>query len=50
MRLAEKGWRGALQADPALALGLNTHGGAVTYPAVAEAFGMACTPTAEAIA
>ncbi|MBK8757328.1 MAG: alanine dehydrogenase [Actinomycetales bacterium] len=50
VRLAEKGWRGALQADPALALGLNTHGGAVTYPAVAEAFGMACTPTAEAIA
>jgi alanine dehydrogenase len=50
VRLADKGWRGALQADPALALGLNTHGGAVTYPAVAEAFGMACTPTAEAIA
>ena len=50
LRLADKGWRGALQADPALALGLNTHAGAVTYPAVAEAFGMPCTPIAEAIA
>ena len=27
-------------ADPALALGLNTHAGHVTYAAVAEAFGM----------
>ena len=35
VKLADKGWRGALQADPALAQGLNTHAGFVTYQAVA---------------
>jgi alanine dehydrogenase len=35
--LAGHGWRDALAADPALALGLNTHAGAVTNPAVAVA-------------
>jgi alanine dehydrogenase len=39
VELANHGWRKALQADPALALGLNTHGGAVTYGPVAEAHG-----------
>lgn len=37
--LANKGWKQALKDDKALALGLNTHDGKVTYPAVAEAFG-----------
>ena len=37
--LANKGWKQALKDDKALALGLNTHAGKVTYPAVAEAFG-----------
>ena len=37
--LANKGWKQALKDDAALALGLNTHAGKVTYPAVAEAFG-----------
>ncbi len=37
--LANKGWRAALKEDPALALGLNTHQGQITYAAVAEAFG-----------
>jgi alanine dehydrogenase len=41
VELANHGWRKALQADPALALGLNTHGGAVTYGPVAEAHGFA---------
>jgi alanine dehydrogenase len=41
VELANLGWRGALQADPALALGLNTHDGAVTYGPVAAAHGMA---------
>ena len=41
VELANHGWRKALQADPALALGLNTHDGAVTYGPVAEAHGFA---------
>ena len=38
--LADKGWRQACATDPALALGLNTHDGAVVYRAVAEEFGL----------
>ena len=38
--LANKGWRQALRDDRQLALGLNTHDGAVTYGPVAEAHGM----------
>jgi len=41
VELANHGWRKALQADPALALGLNTHDGAVTYGPVAESHGFA---------
>ncbi|MEP7016441.1 MAG: alanine dehydrogenase [Actinomycetota bacterium] len=40
VELANLGWRGALRADHALALGLNTFDGAVTYGPVAEAHGM----------
>ncbi len=40
VELADRGWRAALQADPALALGLNTHGGRVVYGPVAEAHGL----------
>ena len=36
--LANKGWQQALRDDAALALGLNTHEGKVTHPAVAHAF------------
>jgi len=36
--LAHKGWKQALKDDAALALGLNTHEGRVTHPAVAHAF------------
>ena len=36
--LAHKGWKQALKDDGALALGLNTHEGKVTHPAVAHAF------------
>ncbi|WP_280401046.1 alanine dehydrogenase [Nocardia carnea] len=35
--LANKGWRRALTEDPVLAKGLNTHAGAITNAAVAEA-------------
>jgi alanine dehydrogenase len=38
--LADKGWRQALRDDPSLALGLNTHAGALTNHPVAEALGM----------
>jgi alanine dehydrogenase len=37
--LADKGWRAALAADPALALGLNTHEGQLTNAPVAAAHG-----------
>lgn len=40
VRLADAGWRDAMRADPALALGLNTHAGQITCAPVAEAFGM----------
>ncbi|WP_213455316.1 alanine dehydrogenase [Rhizomonospora bruguierae] len=40
LELANRGWRDALRKDPALALGLNTHDGQVTYGPVAEAHGM----------
>ncbi|HOA57279.1 MAG TPA: alanine dehydrogenase, partial [Dermatophilaceae bacterium] len=36
VKLADKGWKGAIGADQALALGLNTHDGFVTYKAVAD--------------
>lgn len=48
--LARLGPAAATVTDPALALGVNTHGGAVTNPAVAEALGRPFTPLAEALA
>jgi alanine dehydrogenase len=45
--LANRGWRDALRADRALALGLNTHGGALTNQPVALAHGLAFTDLAE---
>jgi alanine dehydrogenase len=50
VELANRGWRDALRADQALALGLNTHGGVVTYGPVAEAHGLASTALADALA
>jgi alanine dehydrogenase len=50
VELANRGWREALRADPALALGLNTYDGNVTYGPVAEAHGMAHRPLAEVLA
>ena len=38
--LADKGWRGALAADPSLAKGLNTHDGILTNKPVGEAVGI----------
>jgi alanine dehydrogenase len=44
LELANRGWRDALRADPALAKGLNTHAGQVTYGPVAEAHGLPHRP------
>ena len=40
LSLANHGWRDALKADPALALGLNTHDGMITNAPVAQAHGL----------
>ena len=40
LTLADMGWRAACLHDPALALGVNIVDGHVTYPGVAEAFGL----------
>ncbi len=40
LRLANQGWKAACRADGALRKGLNVVQGKVTYPGVAEAFGM----------
>ena len=40
LQLANKGWQRALRDNPALLLGLNMIDGKVTYPGVAEAFGL----------
>jgi alanine dehydrogenase len=44
--LAARGWRGAAAADPALARGLATHGGALLHPGVAAAHGLPTTEPA----
>jgi alanine dehydrogenase len=49
VKLANQGWRDALRGDHALALGLNTYGGHVTYGPVAEAHGMTSIPLEEAL-
>jgi alanine dehydrogenase len=43
-QIANKGWKQALKENPALEKGLNIVDGKVTYPAVAEAFGLPFTP------
>ncbi len=48
--LANKGWKQALRDDHALALGLNTHAGDITYGAVAEAFGVQHRELADVLA
>ena len=49
VELANRGWREALRADPALALGLNTHDGQVVYPEVAQAHGLPSTDLADVL-
>jgi alanine dehydrogenase len=50
LQLAVHGVADAAAADPALALGVNTVGGCVTHPIVAEALDHAATPLGEALA
>jgi alanine dehydrogenase len=50
VELANRGWRAALAADPALALGLNTHAGHVTFGPVAEAHGLPQVPLRDVLA
>ncbi|GAA0811850.1 alanine dehydrogenase [Spirilliplanes yamanashiensis] len=49
LELANRGWQDALRRDPALALGLNTHAGRVTYGPVADAHGMQVLPVSEVL-
>jgi alanine dehydrogenase len=49
LELANRGWRAALQADPALALGLNTYAGEVVYGPVAEAHDLPHRPLNEVL-
>jgi alanine dehydrogenase len=48
--VANLGWRAALKADPALALGLNVLDGAVVNEAVARAHGLSARSLADALA
>ena len=48
--IAGRGLVAAVEADPALARGVNVLGGRVTYEAVAQAHGLEYTPLAEALA
>ncbi len=49
IQIADKGAKQAMLDNPALAKGLNTHKGALTYAGVAEAFGLPHVPIAEAL-
>lgn len=48
--IANTGWRAALTADPALALGLNTHAGRATNAGVGAAHGLESVYVAEVLA
>ncbi len=49
LALATKGWVGACQDDPDLALGLNAVDGKLTYAAVGEAFGIESVDVSEVL-
>lgn len=50
VKLADLGWRAALEEVPALTPGLNTNDGALTFEAVAEAFDLPYTAVEDALA
>jgi len=49
VELANRGWRDALAADPALALGLNVFDGQITNAPVADALGLSSRPLADVL-
>lgn len=49
LAIARHGIKTAMRTDPALAKGLNTYGGHVTHPAVAQSLGVEYTPVATAL-
>ena len=49
LRIADMGWKAALNANPHLANGLNVSGGKVTYEAVARELGYEYTPVADVL-
>ncbi|MDP9182314.1 MAG: alanine dehydrogenase [Actinomycetota bacterium] len=50
VEIADRGIRAAAEKDPALALGVNTVAGKITYTPVAEAHGLPVVPLAEVLA
>ncbi|GAA1429031.1 alanine dehydrogenase [Microlunatus lacustris] len=50
LSLADRGWQDALRADPALALGLNTHDGALVSAPVAASHGVGHRELADVLA
>lgn len=50
IEIANQGWRAAARRDGALALGVNTVDGAITYAPVAEAHGLSSVSLAEVLA
>ncbi|GAA3144410.1 alanine dehydrogenase [Nonomuraea salmonea] len=49
LAIADQGWQRAMRADPALALGLNTHEGRLTSRPVAQAHGLEWTALGEVL-
>ena len=50
LKLADRGWRGALATDDGFAAGLNVHAGAVTHAAVAADLGYEVSSPSEIVA
>ncbi|MOA59928.1 Alanine dehydrogenase [compost metagenome] len=50
LQIANKGWKRAAQENAAIAKGVNTFGGKIIYPAVAEAQGLAFTAIGDLLA
>jgi alanine dehydrogenase len=50
LALADRGWRGACEADPALVKGLSTHDGALLNEKVAQDLGLPFTDPASVLA
>jgi len=47
LEIAAKGWKQAMQTNPEIKAGANIVNGRITYPGVADAWNLACTPVDE---